>query len=66
MPAQPTARFAMGDLVIYRGSKCRRHGLKRVTGVEFVHGEPRYTLHDEIWGGRLRLVRESSLRGPED
>ena len=59
-------RFQRGDLVDYVGSNWRRHGLKRVIGVEFVHGEPLYSLRDEIWGGGLRLVRESSLRGPDD
>ena len=65
-PTPRTPRFQKGDLVHYVGSLWRRHGLKRVTGVEFIHGEPRYYLHDEIWGGTIRLVRESSLRGPED
>lgn len=61
-----TPRFQRGDLVDYVGTIWRRHGLKRVTVVETIHGEPLYTLHDEIWGGSLRLVREASLRGPED
>jgi hypothetical protein len=59
-------RFQHGDLVDYVGTQWRRHGFKRVTGVQLVHGEPLYSLTDEIWGGTLRLVRESSLRGPED
>ncbi|MDJ0460596.1 hypothetical protein [Streptomyces sp. H27-C3] len=66
MPDTPTPRFQRGDLVDYVGSLRRRHGLKRVSGLEFVHGQPRYSLHDEIWGGTLRLVRESSLRGPDN
>ncbi|MCC9307722.1 hypothetical protein LN042_11540 [Kitasatospora sp. RB6PN24] len=62
-----TSRFVRGDLVSYIGSNWRAgHGIKRVTGVEFIHGVPLYTLHDEVWGGTLRLVRESSLIGPED
>lgn len=59
-----TPRFKRGDLVNYIGSNWRRHGLKTVSGVEIVHGEPLYSLHDEAWGGHLRLVRETSLRGP--
>lgn len=68
-PAMATARtprFQRGDLVNYIGTQWRRHGIKRVIGVQIVHGEPLYSLHDEIWGGTLHLVRESSLRGPED
>ena len=61
-----TPRFQRGDLVDYVGSLHRRHGLKRVNGVQLIDGQPRYSLHDEIWGGIIRNVRESSLRGPED
>jgi hypothetical protein len=61
-----TPRFQRGDLVDYKGSNWRRHGLKRVAAVEIVHGQPLYRLNDEIWGGTLRLVREASLLGPND
>lgn len=62
----PAPRFQRGDLVDYKGSNWRRRGLKRVADVEIVDGQPLYWLNDEIWGGTLRLVRESSLLGPDD
>lgn len=66
MPNTPAPRFQHGDLVDYLGSLQRCHGLKRVISVVLVQGQPRYGLHDEVWGGIIRNVREASLRGPED